>query len=86
MLWSGVLCEIGIFKLGFYLNVFYIWLEKNVDIDYNVGSVKFYFMFVYYLFCLFVFIWMEKFGLSMNVYVMIVYILDGLVGSFKEEI
>lgn len=56
-----------------------------MDIDYNVGSVKFYFMPVYYLLRLSVFIRTEKFGSSMNAYVMIVYILDGSAGSFKEE-
>lgn len=56
-----------------------------MDIDYNIGSVKFYFMPVYYLLRLSVFIRTEKFGSSMNAYVMIVYILDGSAGSFKEE-
>lgn len=56
-----------------------------MDIDYNVGSVKFYFMPVYYLLRLSVFIRTVKFGSSMNAYVMIVNILDGLAGSFKEE-
>lgn len=57
-----------------------------MDIDYNVGSVKFYFMPVYYyLLRLSVFIRTVKFGSSMNAYVMIVYILDGSAGSFKEE-
>lgn len=56
-----------------------------MDIDYNVGSVKFYFMPVYYLLRLSVFIRTVKLGSNMNAYVMIVYILDGSAGSFKEE-